>query len=180
MGGYPRRRYASSRTRRSMGVHPKRRFTPSALQASSPSLRIPPAWRVKHGAAKIWRRSPKATNAYQSRPGASAIRVKARRPYLGAWSSRGRFIPQISQGAEQLHTMIALTRAGLGITFVPSWVAQTYSTVLSYVPLSDPLPPYELAGRYDDPILIHPKNLLARAGGSTGRPERRRFRPCNA
>jgi len=54
------------------------------------------------------------------------------------------FIPQISQGAEQLHTMIALTRAGLGITFVPRWVAQTYSTVLSYVPLSDPLPPYEL------------------------------------
>lgn len=71
------------------------------------------------------------------------MRSRTREIIIGACSAAG-FTPRVSQEAEQLHTLIALVRAGLGITIVPKWVAQTHNTGLTHVALSDPLPPYEL------------------------------------
>lgn len=54
------------------------------------------------------------------------------------------FTPRISQEAEQLHTLLALVSAGLGVTLVPEWVACAHQAGVSYARLEDQLPPYEL------------------------------------
>lgn len=62
---------------------------------------------------------------------------------IGGCSAAG-FMPRVAQEAEQLHTLLALVDAGLGVTLVPDWVAKTYSAGVSYVPITDDLQPYEL------------------------------------
>ena len=54
------------------------------------------------------------------------------------------FLPHVSQEAEQLHTLLALVSAGLGVTLVPEWVARAHPVGVSYSLLTDPLPRYEL------------------------------------
>ncbi len=54
------------------------------------------------------------------------------------------FTPRIAQEAEQLHTLLALVSAGLGVTLVPDWVAGAHPSGISYARIEDPMPPYEL------------------------------------
>jgi DNA-binding transcriptional LysR family regulator len=54
------------------------------------------------------------------------------------------FAPRITQEAEQLHTLLALVSAGLGVTLVPEWVARSHPSGIRCAHLNDPLPPYEL------------------------------------
>jgi len=54
------------------------------------------------------------------------------------------FTPRIAQEAEQLHTLIALVSAGLGVTIVPEWVAHAHPVGMRYVRIEDCVPPYEL------------------------------------
>ena len=54
------------------------------------------------------------------------------------------FSPHISQEAEQLHTLLALVSAGLGVTLVPEWVSRSQEAGVAYAPLADALPSYEL------------------------------------
>jgi DNA-binding transcriptional LysR family regulator len=71
------------------------------------------------------------------------MRSRMREIIIDACSAAG-FEPRVSQEAEQLHTLIVLVRAGLGVTIVPKWVTQTHNIALSHAVLSDSLPPYEL------------------------------------
>ena len=54
------------------------------------------------------------------------------------------FTPRIAQEAEQLHTLMALVNAGLGVTLVPDWVARAHPMGIRYARIEDALPPYEL------------------------------------
>jgi DNA-binding transcriptional LysR family regulator len=54
------------------------------------------------------------------------------------------FTPQVAQEAEQLHTLLALVSAGLGVTLVPIWVARDLQRGISYARIEDELPPYTL------------------------------------
>lgn len=54
------------------------------------------------------------------------------------------FMPRIGQEAEQLHTLLALVNAGLGVTLVPGWVAKAHPVGVSYIPIKDDLPRYDL------------------------------------
>jgi DNA-binding transcriptional LysR family regulator len=54
------------------------------------------------------------------------------------------FSPRIAQEAEQLHTLLALVSAGLGVTLVPDWVAGAHPSGISYARIEDRTPPYEL------------------------------------
>lgn len=62
---------------------------------------------------------------------------------LSACASAG-FVPRVAQEAEQLHTLLALVSAGLGVTLVPSWVAKSHSLDIAYARLEDAIPTYEL------------------------------------
>jgi DNA-binding transcriptional LysR family regulator len=54
------------------------------------------------------------------------------------------FTPRIAQEAEQLHTLMALVSAGLGVTLVPDWVARAHPMGIRYARIEDALPQYEL------------------------------------
>jgi DNA-binding transcriptional LysR family regulator len=78
------------------------------------------------------------------------MRTRLLEMVVNACSAAG-FEPNVAQEAEQLHTLMALVRAGLGVTIAPMWMVQAYNTGLSYAMLSDPIPNYELvmAWRHD-------------------------------
>lgn len=71
------------------------------------------------------------------------MRSRLQEVIVNACSAAG-FEPQVAQEAEQLHTLMALVRAGLGVTIAPMWMSQAYNTGLVYAMLSDTLPNYEL------------------------------------
>jgi len=62
---------------------------------------------------------------------------------VAACSGAG-YMPRVTQEAEQLHTLMSLVNAGIGVTLAPKWVAENFSTGASYAYLTDPLPNYEL------------------------------------
>lgn len=59
------------------------------------------------------------------------------------------FAPRIVQEAEQLHTLLALVSAGLGVTLVPQWVARVQQLDVIYIPLDERLTPYELIAAWN-------------------------------
>jgi DNA-binding transcriptional LysR family regulator len=62
---------------------------------------------------------------------------------LSACSKAG-FIPKVSQEARQIHTLVALVSANLGITMVPKWVASSYPAEVVYRKISTPMETYGL------------------------------------
>lgn len=54
------------------------------------------------------------------------------------------FVPKVTQEAWQLHTLLALVNANLGVTMVPRWVASAYPTEVVYRRISTPMEPYGL------------------------------------
>jgi DNA-binding transcriptional LysR family regulator len=62
---------------------------------------------------------------------------------VAACSAAG-FMPKVTQEVEQLHTLMSLVNAGLGVTIVPKWVTEYFSSGASYAYLTDTLPNYEL------------------------------------
>jgi DNA-binding transcriptional LysR family regulator len=79
------------------------------------------------------------------------------------------FAPQVVQEAEQLHTLLSLVSAGLGVTLVPQWVARVQQPGVIYIPLDDPLTSYELIAAWnpstDNPAVA---NFLQIATGIAG------------
>jgi len=73
----------------------------------------------------------------------SAMRSRILELVAAACAAAG-FVPRVAQEAEQLHTLLALVSAGLGVTLVPSWIARTYPIGVSYVGIEDSMPSYEL------------------------------------
>ncbi|MFD1560145.1 LysR substrate-binding domain-containing protein [Paraburkholderia silviterrae] len=59
------------------------------------------------------------------------------------------FAPRIVQEAEQLHTLLALVSAGLGVTLVPEWVARIPQLGVIYIPVDDLFTPYELIAAWN-------------------------------
>ena len=62
---------------------------------------------------------------------------------VAACSTAG-FMPRVAQEAEQLHTLMSLVNAGLGVTLAPEWATRSYSAGISYARLTDSVPNYEL------------------------------------
>jgi len=62
---------------------------------------------------------------------------------VAACSGAG-YMPRVTQEAEQLHTLMSLVNAGIGVTLAPKWVAEYFSAGTTYAHLIDPLPNYEL------------------------------------
>jgi DNA-binding transcriptional LysR family regulator len=54
------------------------------------------------------------------------------------------FIPNVTQEAQQMQTLLALVSAGLGVTLVPQWVASANMNGIVYRKLSTPSQPYGL------------------------------------
>lgn len=54
------------------------------------------------------------------------------------------FRPRVAQEARQMHTLLALVSAGLGVTLVPRWVAMTHVPNVIFRPISTHAVPYEL------------------------------------
>jgi DNA-binding transcriptional LysR family regulator len=73
----------------------------------------------------------------------SRMRSRMLEIIVSACSAAG-FMPRVTQEAEQLHTLMSLVNAGLGVTLAPEWVTRSYSTGISYARLTDSLPNYEL------------------------------------
>jgi DNA-binding transcriptional LysR family regulator len=63
------------------------------------------------------------------------------------------FVPTIAQEAEQLHTLLALVSAGLGVTLVPEWVARARPEGVCLAEVMEPTPPYELLVAWRDGAL---------------------------
>ncbi|WNC94434.1 LysR family transcriptional regulator [Paraburkholderia sp. FT54] len=79
------------------------------------------------------------------------------------------FAPRIVQEAEQLHTLLALVSAGLGVTLVPQWVARVHQLGVVYIPIDDLLTPYELIAAWnsssDNPAVANFRETAARIAG---------------
>ncbi|MFD1558233.1 LysR substrate-binding domain-containing protein [Paraburkholderia silviterrae] len=71
------------------------------------------------------------------------LRTRMLEIIVAACSAAG-FMPRVTQEAEQLHTLISLVNAGLGVTLAPKWITKYFSSSASYVNLVDPMPDYEL------------------------------------
>jgi len=54
------------------------------------------------------------------------------------------FIPRVAQEATQLHTLLALVGAGLGVTLVPRWVASESVHGVAFCDIDPETPAYEL------------------------------------
>jgi DNA-binding transcriptional LysR family regulator len=54
------------------------------------------------------------------------------------------FAPIVGQEAEQLHTLLALVAAGMGVTLVPKWVADARPVDVAFVELAPPQTQYGL------------------------------------
>ena len=80
------------------------------------------------------------------------------------------FSPRIAQEVEQLHTLLALVSAGLGVSLVPGWVAAAQPSGISYALVEDHMPSYELllAWRSDatHPAVDAFKGVAGRARGT--------------
>jgi len=63
------------------------------------------------------------------------------------------FVPIVAQEAEQLHTLLALVSAGLGVTLVPEWVARARPAGVSLVPVAEATPSYELLVAWQEEAL---------------------------
>lgn len=79
------------------------------------------------------------------------------------------FAPRIVQEAEQLHTLLALVSAGLGVTLVPQWVARVQQLGVVYIPIDDLQTPYELIAAWnsssDNPAVANFREIAARIAG---------------
>jgi DNA-binding transcriptional LysR family regulator len=79
------------------------------------------------------------------------------------------FAPRIVQEAEQLHTLLALVSAGLGVTLVPQWVARVQQPDVVYIPLDELLTPYELIVAWnsntDNPAVANFREISAGIAG---------------
>jgi DNA-binding transcriptional LysR family regulator len=80
-----------------------------------------------------------------------AMRSRALEIIISACAAAG-FAPNVVQEAEQMHTLVALVSAGLGVTLVPQWVAAAYGVDIAYIEIEDSIPSYEilLAWRADN------------------------------
>jgi DNA-binding transcriptional LysR family regulator len=54
------------------------------------------------------------------------------------------FTPNVVQEAHHLHTVLALVDAGVGITLAPPWVARAGAMDISFLPVENPSPTYDL------------------------------------
>jgi DNA-binding transcriptional LysR family regulator len=54
------------------------------------------------------------------------------------------FLPNVTQEAQQISTLLALVSAGLGVTLVPRWVAATHPPGIVYREIAPAVPRYEL------------------------------------
>jgi DNA-binding transcriptional LysR family regulator len=54
------------------------------------------------------------------------------------------FVPRVVQEATQMHTLLALVQAGLGITLIPTWVASLETPDVVFRPVASTATPYEL------------------------------------
>lgn len=79
------------------------------------------------------------------------------------------FTPRVVQEAEQLHTLLALVSAGLGVTLVPQWVARVQQLGVIYIPIDDLLAPYELIAAWnsstDNPAVANFREVAAGIAG---------------
>ncbi|WP_168790137.1 LysR substrate-binding domain-containing protein [Paraburkholderia aromaticivorans] len=79
------------------------------------------------------------------------------------------FAPRIVQEAEQLHTLLALVSAGLGVTLVPQWVARVQQLDVIYIPLDELLTPYELIAAWnpstDNPAVANFREIATGIAG---------------
>jgi DNA-binding transcriptional LysR family regulator len=66
-----------------------------------------------------------------------------------AYCASAGFSPRIVQEAEQLHTLLALVSAGLGVTLVPHWVARVQQLGVVYLPVDDVPIPYGLIAAWN-------------------------------
>lgn len=73
----------------------------------------------------------------------SAMRTRILEITLSLCASSA-FSPNVVQEANQMHTLIALVAAGLGITLVPQWVAGPDSNEIAFRALVGDIAPYEL------------------------------------
>jgi DNA-binding transcriptional LysR family regulator len=80
------------------------------------------------------------------------------------------FTPRIVQEAEQLHTLLALVGASLGVTLVPQWVARVQQPGVIYVPV-DLTTPYELivawSANTDNPAVANFRQIAAEVANPT-------------
>lgn len=79
------------------------------------------------------------------------------------------FAPRIVEEAEQLHTLLALVSAGLGVTLVPQWVARVQQHDVIYIPLDELLTPYELIAAWnpntDNPAVVNFREIATEVAG---------------
>ena len=79
------------------------------------------------------------------------------------------FTPRIVQEAEQLHTLLALVSAGLGVTLVPQWVARVQQLGVTYIPLEDQFTSYELIAAWnsstDNPAVANFREIATGIAG---------------
>jgi DNA-binding transcriptional LysR family regulator len=54
------------------------------------------------------------------------------------------FTPNVVQEAHHLHTVPALVDAGVGVTLAPPWVARAGAMDISFLPVENPSPTYDL------------------------------------
>ncbi|MFP3550925.1 LysR substrate-binding domain-containing protein [Paraburkholderia sp. SIMBA_049] len=82
---------------------------------------------------------------------------------VGCCASAG-FTPRIVQEAEQLHTLLALVGASLGVTLVPQWVARIQEPGVIYIPV-DLITQYELivawSANTDNPAVANFREIAA-------------------
>jgi DNA-binding transcriptional LysR family regulator len=71
------------------------------------------------------------------------MRTRMLEMIVAACSGAG-YMPRVTQEAEQLHTLMSLVNAGIGVTLAPKWVAECFPSGTTYAHLTDPLPNYEL------------------------------------
>ncbi|AIO36145.1 bacterial regulatory helix-turn-helix, lysR family protein [Burkholderia cenocepacia] len=71
------------------------------------------------------------------------MRTRMLEMIVAACSGAG-YMPRVTQEAEQLHTLMSLVNAGIGVTLAPKWVTDYVYKGTSYAYLTDPLPDYEL------------------------------------
>jgi DNA-binding transcriptional LysR family regulator len=72
-----------------------------------------------------------------------AMRSRILEIVAGSCADAG-FAPRIAQEAEQLHTLLALVSAGLGVTLVPDWVANAHPPGVCFAAIEESTPRYEL------------------------------------
>jgi DNA-binding transcriptional LysR family regulator len=73
----------------------------------------------------------------------AAMHTRIREIILTACASAS-FIPRVAQEATQLHTLLALVGAGLGVTLVPRWVASEFIRGVTFRDIEPETPAYEL------------------------------------